>query len=60
MMQLLKLPDVIKLTGLSKSSIYRGMRAGLFPRRCLIAPRAVAWSENEIQQWIQRCIEQSR
>jgi predicted DNA-binding transcriptional regulator AlpA len=35
------------------------MRAGLFPRRCLIAPRAVAWSENEIQLWIQRCIEQS-
>jgi len=58
-MQFIKLPEVIKLTGLSRSSIYRGMRQGVFPSTIQISTRAVAWNKEAIQQWMQDCVEHS-
>lgn len=51
--RLLKLSEVIGLTGVSKSSIARKEEAGEFPKRIKVGPRRVAWSENEINAWIQ-------
>lgn len=54
---LIRLPEVLKLTGLSRMSVYRLMKAGDFPSsRKLMGPgrRApVAWSLNEVQAWIE-------
>jgi prophage regulatory protein len=49
---MLKLPTVIERTGLSRASIYRLMRVGLFPQKYPIALRAVAWKRSEIENWI--------
>lgn len=53
---LIRLPDVLKKTGLSRMTIYRLMKDGSFPAsRKLMGPgrRApVGWSANEIQNWI--------
>ena len=50
---LLRLPDVQKLTGLSRSSVYRLEAIGDFPKRVHLSERATAWRENELLDWIE-------
>lgn len=50
--RLLRLPDVEARTGLKKSAIYAGMRAGTFPTCIKLGPRAAAWPESDIAAWI--------
>ena len=45
----LRLPSVLKLVPVSKSTWYRGMDAGIYPRPVKIGPRCVAWKLSEIQ-----------
>jgi prophage regulatory protein len=47
----LRLSDVESLTGLKKSSIYAGMKAGTFPPSIRLSARAVAWPESRIATW---------
>ncbi|MCH6585264.1 MAG: AlpA family phage regulatory protein, partial [Proteobacteria bacterium] len=49
MTQLYRLPDVIRLTGLSKTSIYRLAREGKFPTPVRITESKSAWRPDEIQ-----------
>jgi prophage regulatory protein len=51
--RLLRFPAVRERTGLSRSTIWRLERNGLFPRHRRISPNAVAWPESEIVDWIQ-------
>ncbi len=48
---LLRLPDVRHQTGLSRTSIYRLMGEGRFPRPRRIGARAVAWPASAIDEW---------
>ncbi len=50
--KLLRRKQVIEMTGLSYSSIYRAEREGRFPKRIRIGKYAVAWKLSEIQMWI--------
>ena len=50
--RLLRLPDVIRSTGLARSSIYDLIAAGRFPRPVPLTATARAWREDEVQQWI--------
>lgn len=52
-MKILRLPDVIELTGLSRMSIYRKESEGQFPRRRRLGLNAVGWLEDEVTAWIQ-------
>lgn len=52
MEQLYRLPDVIRITGLGRSSIYRLAKEGRFPPSIRIGDRAVAWRASEIEEWI--------
>lgn len=45
-------PWVQDATGLSRSSIYAGMKDGTFPRPVRVGKRAVAWLESDIERWI--------
>lgn len=56
---LLRLPEVERITGLKKSSIYAGMKAGTFPKCVHIGPRAVAWPQSRIEAWQSRVLERS-
>lgn len=51
--KLLRLPEVERLTGYKKTSIYAGMRATppTFPRCVRLGVRAVAWRESDIAAW---------
>lgn len=56
--RLLRLPDVLHLTGLKRSSLYRAISTpiamgGGFPRPAKLG-RASAWPESEVREWIER------
>lgn len=50
--QLLRLPSVIELTGLSKGEIYRRLARDEFPLPLRLGRRAIAFDANEIQRWL--------
>ena len=53
--RLLRLLEVKTLTGYSRSSIYRKMQDGSFPRPLKMGARAVGWQESEIVTWRAAC-----
>lgn len=50
--KILRLPEVMKRTGLSRSSIYAYMADNLFPNSVNIGKRSVGWRESDIEAWI--------
>jgi len=64
----IRLPEVLSRTGYGRTSIYRKMEDGSFPRSIKLGgppvdpeafdSRAVAWIENEVEQWIESIIEE--
>lgn len=44
-------PKVKEKVALSKSTIWRLMKAGDFPQKVQIGPRAVGWRAEEIIEW---------
>lgn len=59
-MRLIRLKEVMEMTGLSRSCIYKYIEIGTFPQNVSLGGRAVAWVESEIQDWIQNVITTSR
>ena len=51
--RLLRLPEVLHLTGYGRDSIYRLGRVGKFPQRVNLSARAARWREDEIVAWIE-------
>ncbi len=51
-MRFLKLPQVMHLTQLSRSSIYALMKQALFPPQVKLGKRSVAWTEESIVDWM--------
>ena len=47
-----RLVDVITLTGLSRSSVFRLEALGEFPKRRRLGPRSVAWWLPEVKAWM--------
>ncbi len=60
--RLLRLPEVCHLVGLRRSAIYDKISKGEFPAPVHLGPRsrAVAWPSNEIDDWIDSRISESR
>jgi prophage regulatory protein len=66
--RLIRLPEVLSRTGYGRTSIYRKMEEGTFPK-CLklggpikdstkFDSRAIAWIEDEVDQWVESIIEE--
>ena len=53
-------PLVKDRTGLSRSSIYKRVSEGNFPKPIALGGRAVGWVEAEINDWLNQRIEQCR
>jgi prophage regulatory protein len=51
----LRLPAVMKLTGLGRSTIYRLVADRRFPGPVRIASRAVAWRRSDLDRWSRSC-----
>jgi len=48
---LARLPIVLKVTGLGRSTIYRWIADGTFPPPVRLGPRAVAWRWSDLDHW---------
>ena len=44
--------DVESMVGLSRSTIYKLMNQGLFPKAIRLGPRAIGWLMSDIENWI--------
>lgn len=49
----LRLPEVVQITGRSKTMIYADARAGRFPKGFLIGARARAWAPSDVMDWLE-------
>jgi prophage regulatory protein len=50
---IMRLPEVMKVAGLKRSSLYILMNTGRFPKASPITgQRAVGWSSSEVQRWV--------
>ncbi len=47
----LRIQAVIRVTGLSRSTLYRLIADETFPRPVKLGPRAVAWRRSDIDAW---------
>jgi prophage regulatory protein len=59
MPQIIRLPEVQRLTGLSKSTVYAKMNSKspyfdlCWPKRVSLGPRSVGWYRHEIIEWVE-------
>ena len=51
-MRLLRIQEVIRLTGLSRMTIYRFERSGNFPKLRQIGKNTVRWLDEDIDAWM--------
>ncbi|WP_332406222.1 AlpA family transcriptional regulator [Vibrio metschnikovii] len=51
-MRLIRLKEVLDMTGLSRAYMYKLMADKKFPKSVSLGFRSVAWLESEIQDWI--------
>lgn len=58
--KLLRLPEVMEITTLSRSTIYLAMNNGEFPKPLSLINRTVAWLESEVYDWINDRINKPR
>ena len=54
-----RLPEVIRQTGLSRSTIYDLIGRGEFPSQFRLGRRAVGWLSEDVLAWIDSKIEES-
>ena len=49
---ILRLKAVLQRTGLSRSTLYRKINDGTFPRQIAISTRCAGWRESAINGWM--------
>lgn len=52
-MRIMRLEEVMTVTGFKRSSVYKYMAMGTFPKPVPLSARAVGWVSTEIEDWIQ-------
>ncbi|HEF4887331.1 TPA: AlpA family transcriptional regulator [Klebsiella oxytoca] len=57
---LIRLPEVIKRTGVSRTTIYRLINKKSFPSPIKISEKTIAFVESEVNDWIEKLIHSSR
>ena len=50
--RIIRLPEVLGATQLSRATIYRLLGSGEFPRPIKLSERAVGWRRDEVETWI--------
>ena len=53
--RILRIPEVMKQTGLSKATIYRFIKQGRFPRSVKLGKWSVGWKSDDVKRWIENC-----
>lgn len=51
-MKVLRLHQVMETTGLSRSTVYKYISEGAFPKPLSLGERCVGWLESEVHDWL--------
>ena len=51
--RIIRVPECLKMTGLSETTLYRKGKTGEFPKRFKISKYSVGWKEADVQKWIE-------
>ncbi|KRV02456.1 phage transcriptional regulator AlpA [Pseudomonas aeruginosa] len=57
-MRIIRLKEVIESTGLARSTIYKYIAEGTFPKPVSLGDRCVGWVDGEVHDWILARIEE--
>ncbi|WP_371639966.1 helix-turn-helix transcriptional regulator [Synechococcus sp. N19] len=49
----LRLPEVLNLVGVTRSTLYRWMDAGTFPKQISVGGNTVVWVESAVTAWME-------
>ena len=52
--RLLRLPEVLERVPFGKTTLYRLMREGSFPKNIQLGSNMVAWVASDIDKWVSR------
>jgi len=55
---ILRLKEVMQVTGLGRSVIYKKIKEGLFPQQIKLTERSSGWVESEINNWIEAKVQE--
>lgn len=50
--RILRIKTVLERTGLSRSTMYRKMQNGTFPKNVQISTRCAGWRESAVVEWL--------
>lgn len=50
--RILRLKVVLQRTGLTRSTLYRKMQIGTFPKQLRISVRCAGWRESDVEAWL--------
>ena len=56
-MRIIRLSEVLKMTGLGRSTMYKYVSEDTFPKPVPLGERCVGWVESEVLDWIADKIE---
>ena len=51
--QIVRPKEVMRLLGLSRSTLYRMIERGTFPRARILSTRSTGWTQEELTTWIE-------
>lgn len=57
-MRLIRLKEVMRVTGLARSTIYKYIAEESFPKPVSLGERSVGWVDDEVQDWIMARVEE--
>jgi prophage regulatory protein len=58
--RLIRRPEVERLTGMSRSTIYAKIQDGTFVKPAKLSKRAVAWDYQAVMEWVKERINESK
>jgi len=50
--RILRMPEVLRRTGLSRATVYRKQGNGTFPAAMKVSTRCVGWPESAVETWL--------
>jgi prophage regulatory protein len=51
--RILRIKTVLERTGLSRSTLYRKIGEGTFPKQVALSQRCAGWRESAVKNWIE-------
>ena len=51
-MRIIRWKRLSEVTGLSRTTVWRYEKKGIFPQRRRLGPMAIGWVEEEVEKWI--------